>query len=40
MQGQYPMEETCSELTFNFWHALKVFYGSYFFITKNVFRKK
>ncbi|CAF4358607.1 unnamed protein product, partial [Adineta steineri] len=23
MKGQYPIEETCSELTFNFWHALK-----------------
>lgn len=23
MKGQYPIDETCSELTFNFWHALK-----------------
>ncbi|CAF0748655.1 unnamed protein product [Adineta ricciae] len=23
MNGQYPIDETCSELTFNFWHALK-----------------
>ncbi|UJR22249.1 hypothetical protein I4U23_025310 [Adineta vaga] len=23
MKGQYPIEETCSELTLNFWHALK-----------------
>jgi hypothetical protein len=25
MKGQYPIEETCSELTFSFWHALQVF---------------
>ncbi len=24
MKGQYPIEETCSELTFSFWHALQV----------------
>jgi len=24
MKGQYPIEETCSELTFSFWYALQV----------------
>jgi hypothetical protein len=24
MKGQYPVEETCSELTFSFWYALQV----------------
>ena len=24
MKGQYPVDETCSELTFSFWYALQV----------------
>ena len=44
MKGQYPIEETCSELTFSFWHALKVLYQIWFFscIQKSIFtyRKK
>lgn len=24
MKGQYPIDETCSELTFSFWYALQV----------------
>ncbi len=38
MKGQYPIEERCSELTFNFWHALKVnLFSFFFFVFENMF---